>query len=708
MNSKVIFPVAILLLALSACSRSPSRQAAAMPAAADVDGSTATGAATGQAAEKTTATDHPPRRQPGQQQIIELGHGRFLAETESPPIATETDGGITLNFEGTEIREFVKIVLGDLLGRNYVMDPRVSGKVTLATAKPLRKDKLPDILEDILALNGAVLIRDGDLDKVLPKNQIGPNHPPPTLNTPANRDGYGIRIIPLEFIAAREMRKILESIIADGSGLRIDKKRNLLIVSGTRQEIELAQETVNLFDVDWLRGMSMGLYPLDFVAPAALKAELDAILGAMDGEEGAELLGGLAHTIALERLHSILLISSTPAALREVEVWVRRLDQPGGHAGKRLYVYPLQNAKAAELSEILGAVFNSGGGQQRAAELAPGLTPTEIGADETISNPDGANPAVETAAPADHDSIALPGGGDIHIIADDTRNALVVMATPQDYKMVEQAIKKLDIVPLQVLIEASIIEVTLNGELSYGVEWFFKNSVRRGNITAGRGALDTGAPGIGALAPGFSYTILDNADEVRLALNALQEESELNVLSSPSLMVLDNQTALINVGDEIPVPTRQSTSNLDPNSPTVNEIQFRQTGVTLTVTPRVNNGGLVTMEIRQEVSNAVSTTSSDIDAPTIQQRQVESTVAINSGDTIVLGGLIQDTETTTESGVPLLKDIPLLGKLFGQTNNEKRRTELLVLLTPRVVANRKQAREITEEFKRKLSGIEPT
>ena len=273
--------------------------------------------------------------------------------------------------------------------------------------------------------------------------------------------------------------------------------------------------------------------------------------------------------------------------------------------------------------------------------------------------------------------------------------------------MVLAALSELDIVARQVLIEASIVEVSLKDELGYGVEWFFKNNFERGNIIGGRGTLDLGNSGITTLTPSFSYAVLDNADQARIALNALEQETQVNVLSSPSLMVLDNQTAYINVGDEIPVPSRQSSSNINPDSPTVNEIQFRQTGITLSVTPRVNSGGLVTMEISQEVSNAVSTTSSDIDAPTIQQRQVESTVAVHSGETLVLGGLIQETASNAESGIPLIRRIPLVGRLFGETKEEQRRTELLVLITPRVVGDRDEARRITEEFRQKLNGIAP-
>ena len=271
--------------------------------------------------------------------------------------------------------------------------------------------------------------------------------------------------------------------------------------------------------------------------------------------------------------------------------------------------------------------------------------------------------------------------------------------------MVVAAIRKLDVVPLQVLIEASILEVTLNDDLNYGVEWFFKN--RLDSSYTGQGQLDLGDAGIAALAPGFSYTIISSAANIRIALNALEEVSEVNVLSAPSLMVLANHTATINVGDEIPIPTRQSISNIDPAAPTVNEIQFRNTGVTLEVTPRVNNSGLVTMEIKQEVSQAIDTTTSNIDAPTIQQRQISTTVAINSGETIVLGGLIQDIQSNSDSGIPFLYKLPLIGKLFGQTSDSARRTELIILLTPRVVRNNNDARQITDEFRRKLRSLPP-
>ena len=708
----LIFLSGLLVLTAGACSQLPFQGQSGITSV-ELDTSFPAVASTG---DVTEPDDEAPDLQPvikGRQRIMETGTGEFVAD--APPVeeVKSKPGNIMLNFQDTDIREFLNVVIKDVLNENYLIDGNVTGKVTIATARPILKDGLMTLVEDILTMNGAAITKENGLYRIMPKSQAVKGNLTPSLSQ-RTADGHSVRIIPLQYIAAQEMQKILEPFLTEGSDLRIDKKRNLVIVSGSQHEIATVLETVDVFDVDWLRGMSVGLYPLDYVEPTTLKTELDSVLAAIEASDGSELLQGLVRIVPIDRLQSILLISSTPAALREVEIWIHRLDRPGISVDKRLYVYNVQNAKATYLGGILGQIFSTGkesvSTPARAVQLAPGLSPVEItaqGGQAATGNPADSRAATSRTTSDGDGGVALPSSRSVEIIADDVRNALVILATPQDYRMVELALVKLDVVPLQVLIEASIIEVSLKDDLNYGIEWFFKNSIERGNVTEGRGTLDLGEPGLSALSPSFSYTIVDTAEQVRVALNALEQESEVNVLSSPSLMVLDNHTAYINVGDEIPVPARQSVSNINPDSPTVNEIRFRQTGVTLTVTPRVNSGGLVTMEIKQEVSNAVSTISSEIDAPTIQQRQVESTVAINSGETIVLGGLIQDTQTNAESGIPILHRIPLLGKLFGQTRDEVRRTELLVMITPRVIRNRNEAKDVTEEFKRKLRGITP-
>ncbi|MDE0002123.1 MAG: type II secretion system secretin GspD [Rhodospirillaceae bacterium] len=627
--------------------------------------------------------------------IIEPGTGAFVRPgTEAAPVF-RNPGPYSLGFDGVDIGEFIQVVLGDLVGANYVVDPAVAGRVTLFTPEPVESERLLPLFEQVLSMNGAVLVHSDGLYRVMATTNARLNEGIPAIVRSAGASGLSTQVIPLEFIAATEMVAILESMVADPSTVRADTARNLLLATGTRPELQTILDAVEIFDVDWLRGMSVGLFPLEHVSPGDVAEELGDVLEGLAGEAEGGDLGGLVRVVPMERLTSLLVVGSTQAALREAETWLRRLDRPGESAGRQLFVYPVQNATATELARILGTIFQEGPPQTQtgtaASGLAPGLTAVQIGAGAGVSAGGG---------------LALSAGGAIEVIADDIRNALVVLASPQDYQIVVSAIRRLDTVPLQVLIEASILEVSLRDKLSFGVEWFFDNTLNNGENPA-TGVFDGGSSGIGPLSPGFAYTIVDNADQVRFALNALATESEVNVLSAPSLMVLDNQEATINVGDEIPVPTRQSTSNLDPAAPTVNEIDFRQTGVTLTVRPRVNDSGLVTMDIRQEVATAAATTTSNLDAPTIQNRLIESVVAVNSGDTVVLGGLMQDQATASAGGVPLMRRIPLFGRLFSQTNDETLRTELVVLLTPRVVRNREDARQITDEFREKMRELTP-
>lgn len=646
------------------------------------------------------ALDNGIRERSSNRRIVEVGTDRYTAPLNNinRSYSEIQDGDITLNFQNTELNEFIKVLLSDILKQTFVIDPEISGTVTIETGRPIAKQEILPLLDEILAINDASMVNSNGVWKIVPRTSVNQQNLTLATNN-ASSKGHAVRIIPLDFISANEMEKILVPFLTEGGHLRTDKKRNMLILSGTGKQLDSWQETIDIFDVDWLRGMSVGLYPLEYVEANTLKKELDLILGETDSSNGNELLGGLIRAISIERLNSMLLISSTASALREAELWLYRLDQPGQGSGQQLYVYELQNAKASELAGILGNVFGSKSAKDFSeAGIAPGNTPVELSGSEQNSTT-----AVRSISAGVGGSI-LSSGDKLEIIADDIRNSLVILANTQDYKMVASAIKKLDIVPLQVLIEASIIEVTLDDGLEYGVEWFFRNSV--GNYSA-QSQLDLDDAGLAALTPGFSYSIINTAADVRLAINALATASDINVLSSPSLMVLDNQTASINVGDEIPVPSRQSTSNIDPNAPTVNEIQFRNTGVTLEVTPRVNTSGLVTMDIRQEVSDAVPTTSSSIDAPTIRQRRIESTVAIISGETIVLGGLIRDQLTNNESGIPGLYQLPIVGKLFGQTRESSRKTELIVLLTPRVVRDNREAREVTEEFRKKLNNLPP-
>ena len=286
----------------------------------------------------------------------------------------------------------------------------------------------------------------------------------------------------------------------------------------------------------------------------------------------------------------------------------------------------------------------------------------------------------------------------MRIIADEKNNALVILATPREYRSVLAALRKLDIRPLQVLIEATIAEVKLNDELRYGLQWFFKSGSSEFALSSGTSSA------ISSTFPGFSYLL--GIPDVRVVLDALDSVTDFKVISSPQLMVLDNETATLQVGDQVPVVTRASTGTTT-DSTTINEVQFRDTGIILEVTPRVNAGGLVQLDISQEASEVVETKIGGSDNPTIQQRKIKSTIAVQSGQTVALGGLIKDKRTNTSAGVPFLSRIPILGALFGSKADIGERTELLIMITPRVIRNQRDARVVTDELRKRVRALTP-
>ena len=638
------------------------------------------------------------------------GTGEFVDLTPAPAATATETGDVTLNFENTNLLEVVKVVLADLLGVNYVVDPGVQGSVTLQTSQPLPRESLIPTLELLLRMNGAALVQRGGLYHVVPRDGALSGLASPQLGesaAPLPR-GFSVRIVPLRFIAASEMQKILEPFVSQGNVVRVDPYRNLLILAGTGQEMAVMLETVAIFDVDWLAGMSLALFTPSYVDATSLASDLENIFGTVDGGPLADLV----KLTVIERLDALLVISPREEYLSRVAKWVAQLDQDSGSQGQRLYVYPVQNGKAVDLADVLNQVFEVGGGAfMPPPELAPGLEPVEISsplpAPGQPAEGDAAEPPpaaqVARAAASAGEGVVIVDSPDIRIIADEINNALVILATANEYRQVRAALKQLDVVPLQVLIEATIAEVSLEDDLSQGVEWFFNNKL---GDYRGEGLLDLVAPaGLGPVIPGFSYAI-SSAVGVKAVLNALAEESKLKIISSPSLMVLNNQTATIEVGDQVPITTQQQQST-STDSNIVNSIEYRDTGVLLDVTPRVNAGGLVTMEISQEVSDIAPTPIPTL-TPTIQQRRINSTVAIQSGETVVLGGLIRENDSLTQTGVPGLNKLPIFGFLFGVTEDDRKRTELVVLITPRVVQGAMEARTITNEFRGKMNSLKPS
>lgn len=647
--------------------------------------------------------------------MVERGTGTFVRAMLHPPSATvtrETTGEVTLNVVDADVREVVQMVLQDTLGTNYVMDPAVQGTITVQTSQPVPSEDLVSILDAVLRVNGAALVRAGNLFKVVPVDAALTSGPRPTIRPlpEAGAPEFGIRVVPLQFAAAAKLAEMIAPFAPPGGALQVDPERNLLLLAGSRDELNTLSELVAMFDVDWLAGMSFGLFPLDQVAATELTAELQQVFGS------AELgpLAGVVRFVPIQRLNAVLVISAQPEYLSRAQIWIERLDRTEDHGEERIFVYPVQNGRAADLAAVLSEIFDVRTATVGPGDLlAPGLKPVEIRSRGFgLSRGEGEigaedEPSVDSASTRPSlgrtsGPLSAPSGlqrGEIRVVADDTTNSLVIRATAGDYRRVQEALRQLDIMRLQVLIEATIAEVALDGQLRYGVEWFF----RFGDTSMTFSRLNTGA--VTNQPPGFS-ALLAKAD-VRAVLNALEQVTDVNVISSPQLLVLDNQTARLQVGDQVPIATQSAVSILDPDAPVVNTIEQRDTGVILSVTPRVNASGLVFMEIEEETSDVVVTTTSNIDSPTIRQRRVSSTVAVQSGETVVLGGLIQDDMEKKRSGVPVLHRLPIIGPLFAVTDNQNRRTELLVVITPRVIRSPAEARAVTEELRQRLSGLAP-
>lgn len=621
------------------------------------------------------------------------GTGVFVkAPAASSPASAS--GDIALNFESADLREVVKAIVGDILKETYIMDPRVQGTISLNTNSPIPRDALLSTLETLLRMNGAAILREEGIYKVVPAATAARGSTTPKLggdNAATAGSGYTVRIAPLKFIAAKEMVKILEPFVTDPNAIRIDEARNLLFLFGTERELRHLQETIDMFDVDWLSGMSVGLFTLQSVDVKTAWGELDRILGGTTPNP----LTGVVKLVPIERLNAILVITHQPKYLEQAKLWIERIDRSGGASGgTRLFVYSVQNGQAEKMANLLNNVFSKTQKTTLPPSLAPGLKPAETSSSATP-------PAAATLQAGAGESIAV--SGDIRVIADKDNNALLILASPSDYEKIESAIRKLDVVPRQVLIDVTIAEVTLVDEFKYGLEWYFTNGKRLS------GKLDTGAEGIGALTPGLSY-LWSNPNVVGgigAALNVLATDSRVKVISSPHIMVTDNQTAKINVGDR--VPTTSQTQSVIGSGITstgiISSVQYLDTGILLSVTPHINVGGMVTMEINQEVSTASKTTTSGIDSPTISKRAVQSTVVVKSGETMMLGGLITENKTNSASGLPFLSQIPVVGGLFGSQDYANNRTELVILITPRMVANSQQAQEVTEEFRRKMSRL---
>ena len=649
------------------------------------------------------------------------GTGMFIDEqaARAPARPVAEDGEIVLNFEGESIQSVVHTVLGEVLQETFVIAPGVGGEVTFSTSKPVTREQLMPILELLLRWNGATLVFSEGRYHVLPINDAIKGHLTPQIGNADKARGYEVRAVPLKYIAPSEMAKILAPYARDGAILNADTFRNMIFLAGTPEELRNYLRTVEIFDVDWLKGMSVGIFPLQTVDVESIIIELEGIFGT----QAESPLAGMFRFVPLERLGSIMVITYQEEYLYKAEEWIEILDRGAAGAGKQLFVYRVKNLEAPVLAGYLSELFGGSGGKPTSnrprGTLAPGLEPATVGSvqqfnQNRLGSAEGQGGQQGGSAGGGTSSIAF-GDSEVRITSILETNSLLIQATKSEYNSVLAAIERIDIEPLQVLIESQVLNVELNEELQFGVNWFLTNNPDLipdgvGDISEyvqsasfGSGSAESG---------GFNFlttlaTPLSNGMPfVQATIAALDEVTDVRSLAAPSLMVRNNATATITVGTQVPV---QSSSISTGTNNVVSSAQYVSTGVTLTVTPRINPGGLVYMDIQQEVSRPgardpdISTSGN----PPINNQSVTSQVAVQSGQTVFLGGLINEQDAQGRSGVPFLNRVPFIGPLFGSRSKSGSRSETLVMITPTVVESSVDLKEISEQMENEFSRVPP-
>jgi len=650
---------------------------------------------------------------PGSSTPLPAGSG--VSPQMPPPPPPSAGDGFQLNFVDTDINAVVGAVLGDGLNLPYLVDPQVKGIISLQAQRALSADEVLAALEGALRIQGVAMIKVDNVYHIVPMKEA--MRRVPGIQVPDKLShGFGVYVVPLQYVSAVEMQKTLQPFMSEGGVLRVDDGRNLLLVGGTRQEVSTLLNVIATFDVDWMAGMSFGLYPLEYVDAKTLSGELEEVFA-----DEKSPINGVVRFVPLSRLNSLMVVTAQPKYLKDVESWIKRLDQNVSTPGRRIYVYDVQNSKADDLADALNQILGVRSSSSETHPQSSSSRSTQNSATGNAFSTQGAQgtSAMSNSFQAGTGSNSFPGGGGasagtsssptttaaksafesdgLRIVPSAENNSLLILASPSEFAVIDAALKKLDVLPIEVLIEASIAEVTLTKDLRYGLQWNYLS--KKGPITYSENG--------GTIAqqfPGFSFLYTGSAN-ISAVLNAMESLTKVHVLSSPKLVVLNNHEAALQVGNQVPIVTQSAVSTVGQNSPIVNSVDMKDTGVILRVTPRANVSGRVLLEVTQEVSDVIPTTTSSINSPTIEQRKFSSVVAVRDGETIALGGLITDSKTRTSSGIPFLREIPVLGNLFGSDDHNTTRTELVVLITPHVIRTSDESEDAMEELRREFHDL---
>ena len=621
-----------------------------------------------------------------------------------------TAGEYTLNFENTDVKDVVRAVLNDALKVNYTISGDVSGPVTISSARPVSREALLKTLETSLASFGFSLVKSGAGYRVTASDTVTGG----TVDRGRKvRAGYGVSIVPLKYLPASSVMELLNGFVAPAEGLRVNAAGNSVIVRGTGPQRTEVIEAIMSFDADFMQNQRVSIFRLTQARPQDVVPELERIFN-VEGDSS------LIQFRAVGRIRGIMAISKNPALIRRAETWMRRLDQRDSATGQNVVIYKAKYRKAEELSKVVSGLF--GVGTNTSAPARPAALPKlDEQASEDASGQDEASdttkPAVDRIASAFDDpqtaDNSVPNVVDLtsaareqatlRISADISNNSVVIYGEGEQTEQVIETLKKLDSTPVQVVINVTIAEVRLTEDLKYGVQYFLKSKqLGLGSDNGSLSLIDRAGNSIKKQTPGLNFVggADANPDVIISALNVL---TDVEILSSPSLVVVENQTATLQVGDEVPITTQQSQSVENGLAPVINQVQFRETGIILNVTPRISQTDAVTMDIVQEISSVAS--GANTLTPTISKRSIRTQISVNDQQTVVLGGLISANSQKTKSGVPVLMKLPLVGDMFSNTAKTKGRNELIVLIRPVIIRDAQDAADVAESLRSQMSTI---
>jgi general secretion pathway protein D len=620
---------------------------------------------------------------------------------------------IILNFDNADLYEVINTI-ADILGINYIIDPRVKGNVTIYTARGLSKKDLFSVFFQILEVNGITAVKEGGIYRIFQLTE-GPRMPIDYRSGLEVKDipppeRIVIQIIPLKFISAQEVTKLLTPFVSAGGTIVVDASSNTLLVVDKWANIMKILRLVETFDVNIFEKVHYRIYRLKY----------------LDVEEAPDIISGFSFSfekagnvvvkvIPIGRLNALLVISTTPVVFGKLEEVIQKIDVEVEGAEPKVYVYYVKNGEAKDLGALLNQVFPEGGvAKEKKAKVK---AEKKAGGEARISrNPlsqervrekeieKEAKKEEKAEKRSEEAKAAVPGEAkgagtlreEVRVTADEIRNALIIQATPRDYKIILDILRQLDVLPRQVLIEATIAEITRDSESDIGISWAFGSGAAAGDASFRASLTDKG----------FSYAV-GVTDKWYVALSALATKGKVNVLSSPHILASENKEAKIDVSREIPLASSEWTFTSGTEPVTQTNVQYRDTGVILSVTPHINEQGLVTMDISEEVSDLekAPVKVAGVEYPSFFKRTVNTTLTVKHGQTIAIGGLIKDKEDEGISGLPCLIDIPGLRYLFGQTTKAVSKIELIVLITPRVIVSLDDVEAVTDEFKKKVKSV---